>query len=267
MKSKTIKNDIVSILKEVNLGHHYFELAFMLHSSLFLNGVLFNTEALVNIKSKHVDQLMACEKEILCQIFECKRTVPIESLYIESSITPIKFILISRRLMFYWTILNKPKSELVRQTLDAMTEFPLDTDWLSLVRNDLSFLGIDNSEEYLKMATKTEMKQIIRDSIKSKKNEHLSNLQNLHSKSSKLKISDNIQEYLTSKRLSTPLKKFLFSLRSNMTSNKVNYKNKHSDLICRLCENLESTESLLHFTSCEFLILNISEVSNIHPGT
>ena len=48
-KSKGIKNEIISILKEVNLGHHYFELAFMLHSSLFINGVLFNTEALVNI--------------------------------------------------------------------------------------------------------------------------------------------------------------------------------------------------------------------------
>ena len=50
VKSISIRNEIMSILREVNLGAHNFELAFMMHSSLFINGVLFNTEALVNVK-------------------------------------------------------------------------------------------------------------------------------------------------------------------------------------------------------------------------
>ena len=66
---------IVSILSEVNLGSNNFELVFMMHSSLFINGVLFNNEALVNIKQKHIDQLMDWEKNILCEIFSCPRTV------------------------------------------------------------------------------------------------------------------------------------------------------------------------------------------------
>ena len=107
-KSLTIKNDILSILREMNLGQHFFELGFMLHSSLFISGILFDMEALVNIKSKHIDQLMACQKDLLCSIFKCPRTVPTEALFIESSVTPIKFTLMGRRVMFFWTILNKP---------------------------------------------------------------------------------------------------------------------------------------------------------------
>ena len=64
----------------------------MMHSSMFINGILFSLKALVNITEKHVDQLMACEKDMLCQIFKCQRSVPLEALYIESNVTPIKFI-------------------------------------------------------------------------------------------------------------------------------------------------------------------------------
>ena len=38
VKSITIKNEILSILNEIKLGQHHFELAFMMHSSMFING-------------------------------------------------------------------------------------------------------------------------------------------------------------------------------------------------------------------------------------
>ena len=50
-----------------------------------------------------------------------------------------------------------------------------------------------------------------------------------------------------------------------MSPIKVNFKKKYSDLICRLCEVEESEESLLHFTSCDFLLQNVPEVANIKP--
>ena len=49
-KGQWIVNDIVSIISEMNLGQHYFEVAFMLHSALFVNGILYSTEALMAIK-------------------------------------------------------------------------------------------------------------------------------------------------------------------------------------------------------------------------
>ena len=76
----------------------------------------------------------------------CPRTVPIEALHIDLSITPIIFVLIGRRIMFFWYILNKPQTELVRQIVDAMIAFPSGSDWINMVRSDLSFLDIQGSE-------------------------------------------------------------------------------------------------------------------------
>ena len=71
--------------------------------------------------------------------------------------------------MFFWTILNKPRTELVRELLEAMREFPLRNDWLSLVKSDLLFLDICHSDDYLKMLNKSEMKALLKDAILRKK--------------------------------------------------------------------------------------------------
>ena len=128
-KGLLINNEIISILREVNLGNHFFEIAFMLHSSLLINGILYSTEALFKLNNQHTDKLMSCERDLLCKLWDCPRSVPTEALYIDGNITPLKFILMGRRLMFYWSILNKPKTELVRQVFDAMSEFPHSSCW------------------------------------------------------------------------------------------------------------------------------------------
>ena len=94
-----------------------------------------------------------------------------------------------------------------------MREFPDEGDWLSLVRNDLQFLNIQFSDEFIQMMTKNEIRNLVRQSIEIKKNEYLSNLQKLHSKTSRLVIGEKIQEYLISNKLSTEMKRFLFILR------------------------------------------------------
>ena len=105
-KGLSTNNEIISILREVNLGCHFFDIAFMLHSSLLINGILYSTEALFKLNNNHIKKLMACEKDLLVKIFECERSVPTEALYIDSNITPINLILIGRRIMYYWCILN-----------------------------------------------------------------------------------------------------------------------------------------------------------------
>ena len=264
VKSITIKNEILSILNEIKLGQHHFELAFMMHSSMFINGILFSLEALVNITEKHVDQLMACEKDMLCQIFKCQRSVPLEALYIESNVTPIKFILMGRRVMFFWTILNKSKSELVCQTVEAMIEFPDDGGWMALVRKDLHFLDIQYSDEYLAMLSKKEISTLVRRSVERRKHEFLLKLQANHSKSSKLEISGQISEYLISKKISNEMKIFLFKLKCRMTSNKVNFRGMYSDMTCRFCQIDGNEEFLEHFTGCIYLIERFPEITTIH---
>ena len=53
-----------------------------------------------------------------------------------------------RRLLFYWSILSKPKDELVKQVLQAQECAPVKNDWCITVKEDLHFLGIDNYQAF-----------------------------------------------------------------------------------------------------------------------
>ena len=236
----------------------------MLHTSLLINGILYSTEALFKLNNQHIDKLMACERDLLCKVWDCPRTVPTEALYIEGNITPLKFILIGRRLMFYWTILNKPKHELVRQVFDAMSEFPRNKeDWLSLVKQDLRYLEIDFSDSYIQLMTKCEFQKLVKTKIKDRKREYLKGLQDKHSKTKRLTVENSSQAYLSTKLLSTSQKQFLFLLRCKMTKNKSHFKNQFPNLICRLCLDVNSEESLIHFCDCSFIKQHIPEISHV----
>ena len=78
-KGMGIVNQIMSILREISFGHHHFEMAMLLRSSLLLNGILFNTEALMHIYNKHMDILESCDKILMGNLFHCPRSTPLEA--------------------------------------------------------------------------------------------------------------------------------------------------------------------------------------------
>ena len=197
------------------------------------------------------------------KICDCPKTVPTEALYIDGNITPVKLIITGRRLMYYWNILDKPRTELVRQVFDAMCEFPSKGGWLELVNCDLKLLDIDLSESCIKLMTKHEFRKIVKTKIGYKRQFLLKELQGQHSKTRGLTIDDTVKSYLTYKLLSTPEKRLLFNIRCRMTRNKSNFKNKFSNLICRLCLVDNSEESLIHLTVCSFVKQHIPEVSRV----
>ena len=53
-----ISNQIMSIFKEVSFGMFHFEMGPLFRSSLLVNGILFNTEAIHNITEKYYGGLV-----------------------------------------------------------------------------------------------------------------------------------------------------------------------------------------------------------------
>ena len=93
-----IVNQIVSILKEVAFGTYYFEMGILFRTSLVLNGILFNTEAMFSISKKHLSMLEECDNYLMSSLFSAEMGTPIESFFIETSTIPLKFVLQGRRL-------------------------------------------------------------------------------------------------------------------------------------------------------------------------
>ena len=113
-KGMGIVNSILSILKEISFGRYYFNIGMMLRTSMLVNGILFSTEALSNISQSNINLLEECDKKLMRKLFEAEQGTPIEAFYLETSAWPFRFIILGRRLMYYWCILRKNEKELVR---------------------------------------------------------------------------------------------------------------------------------------------------------
>ena len=251
-------NQIICILKDINFGQYYFEMTTLFRSSMLLNGMLHSIEALHGLKQVHIDKLEACDKFLLRKAFNAVSTTATEAFYIELGILPLRFAVVARRLMFFWTILNKPDSELVKQVFNAQKLAPLKDDWISQIEDDLRKYNIHLSENEIRNLKKDKFKEIVKTNIREEGRKYLLSLKNSHSKSKGLDIKMSMQPYLVTKALSLQEKQILFKFRTYTYECKANYKNKfHADLKCIDCGQLDTQE---HIFDCS--LLSISDVKH-----
>ena len=244
-------------LTEISFGMYHFEIGMILRTSLLVNGILFSTEVLHKISSKHINQLEECDKIFMRRLFEAEQGTPIESFYLETSAWPLRFILMARKLMFYWTILNKSESELVKAVYNAQRDFPSRNkdDWTSEVQGVLKECNINLAEQEVKRMTKEKFKTLVKEKIQVKVLAYLISCQNKHSKSQNLHLNTDMQEYLSCQELSTQEKQMLFKLRTKMLRIKTNFKSIYrEDLSCSLCEDKNSEENENHLLVCPILV-------------
>ena len=144
------------------------------------------------------------------RIFESEQGTPIESFYLETLAWPFRFIIMGRQLMYYWTILNKPESELVRQVFNAQRDFPTKGSWIDEVQGVLKKCGIDNTEEEISKMSKYAFMKIIKEKIQVQVLSYLVTLQNKHTTSENIHLETKLQNYLIPSELSLSQKKMLF---------------------------------------------------------
>ena len=196
-------NGIISMLKEVSVGVYHFEMGILFRTSLLINGILFNTEAMLSLTDKHISLLEESDKYLLRQLFETDMGTPIESLYIETASLPVKFILKGRRLMYYWSMLQKNETEIAKQVFLAQKEFPSKkTDWVKQVYEDLEYCTIEHSEEEIKCMKQDTYTNLVDRKIRTKASEYLTMLQMKHNKSMYLYQDQKMAEYLRTDLLS-----------------------------------------------------------------
>ena len=87
-------NEIMSTLKEVSFGYHYFEIAILFRNSKLINGILCSIEALYGLNNTHVEKLEKFDNSFFRQLFQSGACTPIESFYLASGVLPIRHIII-----------------------------------------------------------------------------------------------------------------------------------------------------------------------------
>ena len=205
----------------------------------------------LEIPNTQIEQLEKCDRLLMRKVSNCISTTAIEAYYLEANILPFRHIIIARRLMFYWTILNKSESELVRQVLHTQQLSPVKNDWCVQIAADLKMCSIELTESEISKMTKYKFKSLVKRRVTDLAREYLINLKVKHSKSAGLSDSfDKMQDYLSCNDMSTEEKQLLFKFRTRTYPCKTNFRNLYEpDLSCSICLKEDSPEHLLNCTA------------------
>ena len=257
-------NTIFSILQEISFGQYFFEMAMLFRSSMLISSVLSSSEVLYGVKLKHTEILEKCDKLFFTQLFSVPQTCPYEAFFLETNALPIRYILIGRRLMYYWLLLNKPDDDLAKKIYQTQKQHRCKDDWVTEIEENLKLCEIRLSESEIKNMGQNKFRKIVHTQIRMKADEYLSSLRSKHSKTEHL-ISYSFQKYLLSDNLSTDQQKLLFHLRTRSTQTKNNYQNKYKfDMSCRYCKNKQSEESDSHLLKCPVIVNSLQNLTNLN---
>ena len=153
---------IMTILNQVSLGHYYVEIGLAMRDTILISKLVFNSEVWYNVKDKQISKLEQIDQMFFRKLLNLPRSAPREGMYIECGKLPVRFILKTRRLMFFWHVLNKDKHEILYKFLSAQQLSSSRTDWIRQVRKDMSEIKLEISDGEIKNMSKEIFKKIVK---------------------------------------------------------------------------------------------------------
>ena len=124
-KGFVIAGDILSILDEVPLGTHRIEAGIVMRNGMLINGILTNSEVWNGLSENDYKELEVVDEYLLRGILESHYKVAKESLYLETGLLPIRYIIKKRRLNYLRHILSRNREELISKIYYAQKRKPL----------------------------------------------------------------------------------------------------------------------------------------------
>ena len=119
-----VSAQIMNILKELSLGKFHFDIALSLRQSIFLPVLLLNSETWFNITKKNIEDLEMMDHNLLRKIMDAPSKTPIAALYLELGCLPIRYLIMYKRVMYLFHILQLQETHLVSQVFSSQMKSP-----------------------------------------------------------------------------------------------------------------------------------------------
>ena len=143
-----------TLLVEIMAGKEYFIIGILLRNSCLVSSMVFNCEAWYGLSIKQIKLLEKEAEKLMRKICDCPSKTPIDLLYLELGLLPLRFIIQSRRLSFLKYILNQEEKSLIKQVFKEQTRNPLKSDRVKVVEKDLRKLKIELTKEEITCMSK-----------------------------------------------------------------------------------------------------------------
>ena len=129
---------------EISLGIGMYEMAKLFHLSIFVNGTLLNMETWPKCTEVRISKLEKVEQNFMRRILKAHSKTPIEALYLELGIVPLRFHLMKRRILYLNDILNREDGELTKQVVKIQMERSSNGDFYELAAANQEELNISH---------------------------------------------------------------------------------------------------------------------------
>ena len=235
-------SEIRALLTDMPFGKRRLQIGLMLRDAMFVNGVLFNSEAWSSINQKHIEEIETIDRTLMRFLVGAHAKTPSEILYLETATIPLRYTMSIRRLMYHQSILSRSEDELIKKVYEEQKLNPLRGDWIEKLKEDFLFIGEEFDEENAKKCTKTEYKKYIKEKVRQNVFQKLKETQGTHIKVSEICYNSfKMQDYMNSHILTNHEVTLLFSLRSRtVRSVKNNFGLKlNCSMGCQVTENQE----------------------------
>ena len=246
-KGLWIINQIMDILQSVFFGKYQFEVALVLRSSLFLSSILLNSEAWMNYSEKEIRSLEQTDEILLTRILDCYSKTSNAMKYLELGVSPLRFEIMRRTVLFLQYILQQEKKSMIFQVFQATCDTPTKNDFVNMCLKYLKNLQIKLSFHEIEIMSKFSFKKLVKEKTKMAAFKYLEEIKCKQSKILNIKYTNlEIQEYLLDGNQNTKMSKLIFKARSKTLDIKTQKCWKYEDKICIGCQDrVETGEEVL----------------------
>ena len=200
-KALAMVSEITAILDDIPLGKYKMEIGLKLREAMFINGVLFNSEAWHGVTEADIKILEQIDEYLLRSPVNGHSKTPLEFLYLEAGAVPIRFLISSRRMIHLQNILKRDDEELVKKIYKAQSRNPSPGDLVELLKSDFEMIEETFDEKSIVNTSVDSYKKFIKSRIRAAALKYLNQIKETHSK-----VKDIVYEHLeTQAYLTSPL--------------------------------------------------------------
>ena len=242
----------VAMCTEISLGFQMYAVAKLLHMSIFINGTLTNMETWPKCSEARLNKLENIEQNFMRKILKAHSKTPIEALYLELGIIPLRYNLMTRRILYLHEIMNRDDDELTKKVVLAQKDSSYKGDFYPQALENMVALGISHNQL-------SESKEKLRTDLTKKVNaaayKSLIGKAESHSKVRHecYKNCEGAAHYFDS-RFTPDVTNMLFKFRTRTYLVKNNFRNnfKNTNILCPLCESHNDNQE--HIFECRKIL-------------
>ena len=165
-KGYGIVSEILAILEDIPLGRYKMEIGLLLRQAMLLNGILYNSESWHSVTETEYRMLESVDEHLLRALVDGHSKTPLEFLYLEAGVIPIRYIMSSRRLMYHQVILQRDDDELTKKIYKAQKDDTTPGDFVDLIKKDFKSTNKEQNDMEIMTTNRNVYKHLIKSKIK-----------------------------------------------------------------------------------------------------